>query len=502
MHISFRELFLLVLTVFLAVGVSQVLAEAGDDWPQLQHDGRHSGYSPEVIEAPDGFKTAWQVPFFRFTPLERISRTAQVIAADNKLFVPTQSGNLYALDPADGEIIWRFESGEPIMHTAAVTDGRVFFATIYGSVFAVESQTGKQIWQWNNGKRTGFSAAVCLADGKIFIGGRGGDFHTIDQETGREVWSYHIDAPIYQTAAYYNSGVYFAAEDMHCYGFDADDGSLKWKSEKLAGSSFRDYYPLVHKGVVIIESMPAWKDHGGQNFFDGVKFPMTAWWTFGNQQHIDWVEKYGPAVEKGEIPPEAMKDIIAAQDYQIDYFKENPEEMLRFALDVDTGRQPYILPLAIQAMCGNQPPPALNQKGMLVMPLRFGRCGWGGLDPETHYITDIYFEMGEVQGKRYQTGHGGCSGDENNCQSAAGPWVFVVHENEHGPGPGKIHGHPAAYTGAYNLDRRQWNVLRGVLRGGIYPHSTNAQCGNNAISAAYGRIYHQAADTVHCWVPK
>ncbi len=497
---------LLMLGAILLFGIWTTAGGAENDWPQLQHDAQHTGYSPEVIEAPDGFGTGWQLSFLGFTPYERISRVVQVVAADDKLFVPTQSGNLYALDPADGKVIWQFPSGEPVMHSAAFADGRVFFATIKGSVFAVDSKTGEKIWQWNNGLRTGFSAAVCLADGKVFIGGRGGDFHAIDQGSGKEVWAYQAGAPIYQTAAYSDGTVFFCGEDMYCYALAATNGAEQWKSDKLSGSSFRDFYPLVHKGVVIVESMPAWQNQGGQYWFDGVKFPLTGWWRFEHPGQVEWVKKYGLLVQQGQIPPEAMKDIIAAQDYQIKHFEDQPEDMLRFALDVKTGKQPYVLPLFIQAMCGDQQPPAVERSGKLVMPVTFGRCGWGSLDLDKQRITDIYFEMGSINGRDYQTGHGGCSGDENICQSAAGPWVFIVHVGEHGPGPGPIDGHPAAYTGSYNLDQRKWYTMpslsreRNVRRSGS--HSTNAQCGANPPSIAYGAVYHQMSDTVHCWVPK
>jgi len=250
--------------------------------------------------------------------------------------------------------------------------------------------------------------------------------------------------------------------------------------------------------------MPAWQNQGGQYVFDGIKFPLTCWWTFRDQNDIDWVQKYGPSVEKGQIPAEAMKDIIAAQDFQVDLFQRNPREMLRFAIDVKTGKQPYVLPVFIQAMCGDQQPPALDRNGKLVMPVEFGRCGWGSMELDTQRITDIYFELGSIDGRNYQTGSGGCSGDENICQSTAGPWVFVVQVGEYGPGPGKVTGHPAAYTGSYNLDRRKWYILPSIFenRGSVKLHSTNAQCGNNPASIAYGRVYHIIADTVHCWVPK
>lgn len=164
------------------------------------------------------------------------------------------------------------------MHTAGAENGRVFFATLKGSVYAVDAESGQQVWRWNNGKRVGFSSAVLLAEGKVFVGGRGGDFHALAQADGSELWSYTASAPIYQTAAYSNGRVYFAAEDMCCYCLSAASGKLLWKSRKLSGMSFRDFQPLVYGGVVIVESQPAWANQGTVSL-DGWRFPLCCWWS-------------------------------------------------------------------------------------------------------------------------------------------------------------------------------------------------------------------------------
>lgn len=147
--------FVLFVTTCLCLGVRVAVA----DWPQLQHDAQHTGYTDEKIEAPHGFDVGWKTDFLGLTPPEHVSRNVQAIAYDGRLFVPTQEGSLFALDPKTGKPVWRFHCGEGVMHTAGAEAGRVFFATIKGSVYAVDAKTGEQIWRWNNALRTGFSAA-------------------------------------------------------------------------------------------------------------------------------------------------------------------------------------------------------------------------------------------------------------------------------------------------------------------------------------------------------
>ncbi len=67
---------------------------AASDWPQLQHDAAHTGYTMNQPEPP--YRYLWH------RDLEEPMATAnQVIVADGKVFVGTGYGNLYALDHLD-----------------------------------------------------------------------------------------------------------------------------------------------------------------------------------------------------------------------------------------------------------------------------------------------------------------------------------------------------------------------------------------------------------------
>jgi len=467
--------------ILVLCGITGSLATASqppgqvDGWPQLQYDAQHTGYSPESLNASQGFKVGWRVDLLAFDPPEHVYRTVQIVAADNHLYVPTLEGNLYALDPATGKTVWRLACGEGIAHTPGAEGGRVFCATLLGSVLAIDAKNGQQVWRWNSGRRTGFSSAVLLADGKIFVTGRGGDVHALRQSDGEELWHYEVDAPIFQTAAYRAGRVYFAAEDMHCYCLAATDGKLLWKSSKLSGMSFNNYYPLVYGGLVILESQMA--GHGGRGK-TGTGPPL-AW---GQQK--EWLARHGPSVAKGQPDPEALAEILRCQDRQVESLRSSPEARLRFCLDEKTGQEACVLPHCLQSMSVLQPPPVVDRDGMLTMPVTFLTCGWGRMDLKRQRVVDLLYDG---------TSAGRGNGDEDMALSAAGSLVFAVHWVEGN----------AQYTGVFNLDTRRWTALpRGVPSWGYRRGpGHNAQYGTNAASIAYGAVYHHAFNTVHNWVP-
>ena len=60
-----------------------------EDWPQLQHDPAHTGYTPDQPAAP--YRLLWSRDLG-----EPMATAAQVIVADGKVFAATNYGRLYA----------------------------------------------------------------------------------------------------------------------------------------------------------------------------------------------------------------------------------------------------------------------------------------------------------------------------------------------------------------------------------------------------------------------
>ena len=228
------------------------------DWPQLGSTPQHTGYSPESLQPP--FRLKWNV---QFQP-ERLYPALQAVVAGGRAYLGTESGNFYALDAADGKRLWKFPPGDtehvgPIVHTAGVEQGSVFFASMDGCAYALNAETGQLAWKFASGLRTGFSTAVLLAEGKVFVPNRGGTLFALSQADGQPAWKADMKCRLLQTPAYNEGRLYIAGMNMILYALDARTGREIWKTEPIQGVAFKDYWPVVHKGLVIVRPMGPWE---------------------------------------------------------------------------------------------------------------------------------------------------------------------------------------------------------------------------------------------------
>jgi len=235
------------------------LLNLGADWPQLGNGPQHPGYSPEKLKPP--FKLKWNV---QFQP-ERLYPAMQPVIVGGRIFLGTESGNLHCLNAADGKRLWKFPAAAeervgPILHSAGVEEGKVFSASMDGCIYALEAETGKLTWKFDSKLRTGFSTAVLLAEGKVFAPNRGGTLFALSQSDGGIAWKAEFACPLLQSPAYNDGRIYIAGMDCRLYALDAKEGKPLWKTEPLKGAlAFKDYWPVVHKGMVIVRPFGPWE---------------------------------------------------------------------------------------------------------------------------------------------------------------------------------------------------------------------------------------------------
>jgi outer membrane protein assembly factor BamB len=60
------------------------------------------------------------------------------VVAGGLVYVGSQNAHVYALDPASNlDIVWKWDTGAPILSSVAVVDRAVYVATIGGQVIAI-----------------------------------------------------------------------------------------------------------------------------------------------------------------------------------------------------------------------------------------------------------------------------------------------------------------------------------------------------------------------------
>ncbi len=144
-----------------------------------------------------------------------------VITAGGRDLIVTgnKSAIAYAMDPADGHIVWQSEklgSGGALggFEFGSATDGKVFYGGLADSgangkpsLVALNPANGQVIWRVA-GERVaachipsgrcapGYSQAVTLIPGVLFAGDMNGWLHAFNAATGAELWKYETTLPL------------------------------------------------------------------------------------------------------------------------------------------------------------------------------------------------------------------------------------------------------------------------------------------------------------------
>ncbi|MDA3897920.1 MAG: PQQ-binding-like beta-propeller repeat protein [Desulfobacteraceae bacterium] len=164
--------------------------------------------------------------------------TSPAIGVDGTVYVGSDDGNLYAIDPETGTEIWRFLAGSEILSSPTVApDGTIYFGS-QNSLYAVKPN-GTLNWPFNVGDYI-FSTPAVSADGRtIYIGSSNGSLYAIGA-TGTMKWQFPFQTgdKITSSPAIGHDGVesvvYVGSQDHHVYAIAADNGALKWQFETKA----------------------------------------------------------------------------------------------------------------------------------------------------------------------------------------------------------------------------------------------------------------------------
>lgn len=403
------------------------------EWPQVQNNPARTGFYTGSLGG--NFGVTWR---HAFQP-EKIYPQVQAIVANGKVFVGTEMGNLYALNATTGAQDWKFTAGGPILNSVAVDSGRVFFGAMDGAVYAIDAVTGSQQWKAQLSQFLGFSTAPVIAEGKVMIGGRNGIFYALNPGNGSVMWSYNAGSPILMTAAWNGGKAYFGTMDMYVHGVNTADGSQAWKSPRIPGMAFKDYWPVVTGGMVYVR-------------------PMAYGYLGFDTDHTNLILDAG------------------AQQNLLSQYASNPSSFTvsMFRVYESNGQMaPMVIHYNLNTMNGATPPPCVNRDGNLVVPTWLPNkgyfSGWGLLNPNSRIMVDAFVEGNE----------GGGNNDENMAVTCAQNMVLAMHIEEEN----------ANFTGYFNLDTRQWTRIGAGAQNRQMANNTQGG-GVNPASIANGWVYH------------
>ncbi|MSR55256.1 MAG: hypothetical protein EXS09_18515 [Gemmataceae bacterium] len=209
-------------------------------------------------EAKGGVKLAEQ-PLWVFEPKEKGEIVSTPCVTPERVFVTvhhrpnpiSQYGRVYALDPANGNVLWTFDDDEnlkPMFCSPVFANGKLYFGEGYhtdrdSKMFCVDAATGKKVWEFPTNSHTESTPAV--ANGKVVFGAGDDGVYCLDANTGSKSWQFsvegglHVDSNplIHDERVYAGSGTSKRSKTNRIFCLDLKTGTEVW-GEKLEFSAW------------------------------------------------------------------------------------------------------------------------------------------------------------------------------------------------------------------------------------------------------------------------
>jgi outer membrane protein assembly factor BamB len=196
----------IVLCFWLLVSWRANAAVSGADWPMFRGGpalaGVAGGSLPERLALLWTFKTAGPV------------KSSAAIVQD-RVFIGSDDGNVYALALADGTKVWAFKTGGGIESSPLVMEGKVFVGSSDAFLYALEAGTGKLAWKYETGDKI-LGGPNWVKSGnalRVLVGSYDFKLHCVDAGTGRSNW-------VYETGNYINGSPAVASGEAIFGGCD------------------------------------------------------------------------------------------------------------------------------------------------------------------------------------------------------------------------------------------------------------------------------------------
>ncbi|MBL4884550.1 MAG: PQQ-like beta-propeller repeat protein, partial [Planctomycetaceae bacterium] len=211
-----QSFFVLIAVLFLIPDCRKMQAA---DWPMYRGDASRSGFTEEQI--PNQFSLRWvhkaqnppQPAWFMSQRMEFDTVFEPIIMGETVYWGSSVDDQVYAVDMKTGKVKWTFFTEAPIRFAPAGWNDRLFVVSDDGWLYAISAESGKLLWKHRGGPN----------DRKVM-----GNDRLISR------WPARGGAVVFDDTVYFAAGVW-QSDGVFIHALDAETGKPKWSNLKSGG---------------------------------------------------------------------------------------------------------------------------------------------------------------------------------------------------------------------------------------------------------------------------
>ncbi|MBV9957848.1 MAG: PQQ-binding-like beta-propeller repeat protein [Acidobacteria bacterium] len=145
----------------------------------------------------------------------------------------TAGGVIRAISRESGVTLWARPLPMPLRGALAVNQELIFGGASDGHIYAIRKSNGEILWSQNVNSQ--LASQLTLVGSRLYIGAEDGKLYVLEQKTGRVLWHYQTQAAVRGRVALADGVVYLGSADGYVYALDEETGDRRWRARTGAG---------------------------------------------------------------------------------------------------------------------------------------------------------------------------------------------------------------------------------------------------------------------------
>ena len=207
------------------------------EWTQHAHDAQRTSYNPVSVPTPWRWKWAWNGPNATggvSTGKFGLPRNSQPVTGGGRVYIAAGSRGVFALDNANGAVLWNRNPGGNINSTPAY-DGdtaALFVVSSNGTLYQLNAANGNTAGSFTGNGSSTLPLPPAIAGDRVFFS-MGNSVYAIDKRTMQQIWRYDAGSPVDTPPAYSatRDSIVVASRDLYVHAIRNSDGSRIWRNK-------------------------------------------------------------------------------------------------------------------------------------------------------------------------------------------------------------------------------------------------------------------------------